>query len=133
MSAPTTAAPRQPDGYNPRMADQREHSGQFRVRVPVELHAALATETERQGVSLNTLIVALLAGGMGWRAAHPRPDETSTPPSRALPRETATCSHEAPLGARAEVRRRAPSDVSPAARPVERGGTRPVPLPAACL
>ena len=79
MSAPTTAAPRQPDGYNPRMADQREHSGQFRVRVPVELHAALAAEAERQGVSLNTLIVALLAGGLGWRAAHPRPDKTSNP------------------------------------------------------
>ena len=54
-----------PRGYNPRMADQREHSGQLRVPVPVELHAALAAEAERQGVSLNTLIVALLAGGIG--------------------------------------------------------------------
>jgi predicted HicB family RNase H-like nuclease len=34
----------------------------------VELHAALATEADRQGVSLNTLIVALLAGGIGWRS-----------------------------------------------------------------
>jgi predicted HicB family RNase H-like nuclease len=34
------------------------------------LHAALATEAERQGVSLNTLIVALLAGGIGWKPAH---------------------------------------------------------------
>jgi hypothetical protein len=64
--------------YNRRMADQREHSGQFRVRVPVELHAALAAEAERQGVSLNTLIVALLAGGIGWRAAHPRPGHAPT-------------------------------------------------------
>lgn len=45
------------------------HSGQFRVRVPVELHAALVAEAERQGVSLNTLIVALLSGGIGWKAA----------------------------------------------------------------
>jgi predicted HicB family RNase H-like nuclease len=37
------------------------------VRLPVELHAELAAEAERQGVSLNTLIVALLAGGIGWR------------------------------------------------------------------
>jgi HicB family len=65
-------------GYNPRIGDQRDHSGQFRVRVPVELHAALAAEAERQGVSLNTLIVALLAGGIGWRAATPRPNQAPT-------------------------------------------------------
>jgi predicted HicB family RNase H-like nuclease len=39
----------------------------LRVRLPAELHAALAAEAERQGVSLNTLLVALLAGGIGWR------------------------------------------------------------------
>jgi predicted HicB family RNase H-like nuclease len=44
-----------------------ERSGQFRVRLPVELHAALVAEAERQGVSLNTLVVALLAAGIGWR------------------------------------------------------------------
>jgi len=44
-----------------------EHSGQFRVRLPTDLHAALAAEAARQGVSLNTLIVALVAGGIGWR------------------------------------------------------------------
>ena len=42
-------------------------SGQLRVRLPVELHEALAAEAERQGVSLNTLIVALLAGGTGFK------------------------------------------------------------------
>jgi hypothetical protein len=41
-------------------------SGQLRVRLPSELHAALAVGAEDQGVSLNTLIVALLAGGIGW-------------------------------------------------------------------
>lgn len=44
-------------------------SGQTRVRLPVELHEALVVEAERQGVSLNTLIVALLAGGIGWKRA----------------------------------------------------------------
>ncbi len=38
------------------------------MRLPVDLHAALAAEADRQGVSLNTLIVALLAGGIGWRS-----------------------------------------------------------------
>lgn len=45
-----------------------ERSGQLRVRLPVELHALLAAEADRQSVSLNTLIVALLAGGIGWRS-----------------------------------------------------------------
>lgn len=44
-----------------------ERSGQLRVRLPVDLHAALAVEAEKQGTSLNTLLVALLAGGIGWR------------------------------------------------------------------
>jgi predicted HicB family RNase H-like nuclease len=44
-------------------------SGRLNLRLPVELHAELAVEAERQGVSLNTLIVSLLAGGMSWRAS----------------------------------------------------------------
>jgi predicted HicB family RNase H-like nuclease len=43
------------------------HSGQFRVRLPIALHEALVAEAERQGVSLNTLVVSLLAGGIGFR------------------------------------------------------------------
>ena len=37
------------------------HSGQFRLRLPRSLHARLAAEAEREGVSLNTLVVARLA------------------------------------------------------------------------
>lgn len=44
-----------------------EKSGKFIVRVPSDLHELLAAEAERQGVSLNTLVVALLAGGVGWK------------------------------------------------------------------
>ena len=44
-----------------------DRSGQFRVRLPTELHAALAAEAARQGVSLNTLVATLLAGGIGWK------------------------------------------------------------------
>jgi predicted HicB family RNase H-like nuclease len=35
--------------------------------MPSELHEALIREAERQGVSLNTLIVALLAGGIHFK------------------------------------------------------------------
>jgi predicted HicB family RNase H-like nuclease len=49
------------------MSSTTERSGQLRVRLPVELHTALAELAERQGVSLNTLIVALLAGAITYR------------------------------------------------------------------
>ena len=48
---------------------ESSYSGQFRVRLPVGLHMALAREAERQGVSLNTLVATTLAGALGWRAA----------------------------------------------------------------
>lgn len=40
---------------------RREYSGKFNVRVPKSLHAALASEAESEGVSLNQLVVAKLA------------------------------------------------------------------------
>lgn len=42
-------------------------SGKLITRLPVELHTLLAEEAERQKVSLNALIVGLLAGAIGWR------------------------------------------------------------------
>lgn len=42
-------------------------SGQFRVRVPVSMHETLVERARREGVSLNTLIVSLLAEGLGSR------------------------------------------------------------------
>lgn len=42
-------------------------SGKLNVRLPVDLHEALSREADAQGVSLNTLIVALLAGGLGFK------------------------------------------------------------------
>jgi hypothetical protein len=35
--------------------------------MPIELHAQLITEARRQDVSVNHLMVALLAGGVGFR------------------------------------------------------------------
>ena len=46
-----------------------EHSGQLRVRLPKSLHGRLADEAERDGVSLNTLIVTLLSLRAGEAAA----------------------------------------------------------------
>jgi predicted HicB family RNase H-like nuclease len=43
------------------LADKR-YSGEFRVRIPPQLHRALALEAAEQGVSLNRLASAKLAG-----------------------------------------------------------------------
>jgi predicted HicB family RNase H-like nuclease len=40
---------------------RREYSGKFNVRIPRSLHAALASEAEAEGVSLNQLVAAKLA------------------------------------------------------------------------
>jgi predicted HicB family RNase H-like nuclease len=45
----------------PPLADQ-EFSGEFRLRLPKELHRKLAVEAERNRTSLNTYCVCKLAG-----------------------------------------------------------------------
>ncbi len=42
------------------------------VRMPEGLHAELKTTAEKQGVSLNQLTVALLAGAISWRPGKTR-------------------------------------------------------------
>lgn len=44
-----------------------EHSGKFQVRLPVGLHGKLASVAADEGVSLNQLVTAILAEGVGWR------------------------------------------------------------------
>jgi hypothetical protein len=48
-------------------AQRREYSGRFNVRIPKSLHAALASEAEAEGVSLNQLVVAKLASPLQAR------------------------------------------------------------------
>lgn len=48
-------------------------SGKTNIRMPVGLHARLQDVAEEQGTSLNAIIVALLAGGVGWKPAAPPP------------------------------------------------------------
>lgn len=45
------------------------YGGQWRQRVPKSLHAALARRAQQEGVSLNMLVTALLAEGLGRRNA----------------------------------------------------------------
>ncbi len=42
-------------------------SGQWRQRVPRSLHTRLSAQAKREGVSLNTLVTALIAEGLGRR------------------------------------------------------------------
>ncbi|MCU1676642.1 MAG: HicB family [Frankiales bacterium] len=41
-------------------------SGKTQIRMPPALHEQLAAKATEQGVSLNALMVALLAGGIGF-------------------------------------------------------------------
>jgi|SRR5271170_2038340 len=45
------------------------YSGKWQLRAPKSLHRRLAERAEREGVSLNTLAVTLLAEGLGERSA----------------------------------------------------------------
>jgi predicted RNase H-like HicB family nuclease len=47
-----------------------EASGKFVARLPKSLHARLTARARQEGVSLNTLVLALLAEGLGHREAH---------------------------------------------------------------
>jgi len=50
------------------------HSGQFRVRLPRSLHARLVAQADREGVSLNMLMVSAAAQALGQReASAPKP------------------------------------------------------------
>jgi antitoxin HicB len=45
-------------------------SGKFVARVPKTIHAQLATRAKAEGVSLNTLVLAFIAEGLGRRENH---------------------------------------------------------------
>lgn len=42
-------------------------NGQTRIRMPIELHEDLIAEAERQNASLNTFMVSVLAGAVGFK------------------------------------------------------------------
>lgn len=53
----------------PKPSVTANYSGQWRMRVPRHLHAALALQAKEEGVSLNMLAATLLAEGVGKRIA----------------------------------------------------------------
>jgi predicted RNase H-like HicB family nuclease len=52
----------------PKPAVEAEYSGQLRLRMPRSLHAQLAVDADREGVSLNSLIVSRLSAFTGGYA-----------------------------------------------------------------
>jgi RNA polymerase sigma-B factor len=56
------------------------HSGRLLVRMPQSLHAELARTAEREGVSLNTLIIGALSAAVGWRDGASEKDERQPEP-----------------------------------------------------
>ena len=56
----------------PSIQPTESYSGKWQLRAPKSLHRRQAERAKREGVSLNTLAVTLLAEGLGERAAHER-------------------------------------------------------------
>ena len=54
--------------YVPEPDNEADFSGRVLLRMPAGLHAALSRHAEQEGSSLNQLLVALLAGAIGWGA-----------------------------------------------------------------
>jgi len=54
----------------PPPSDDQQYSGKWVVRTPKSLHHRLVDEARREGVSLNTLTVSLLAEGLGSKLGH---------------------------------------------------------------
>ena len=48
----------------------KRYSGQWRLRVPKSLHAALALRAQQEGVSLNLLAATILAEGLEHKRHH---------------------------------------------------------------
>jgi hypothetical protein len=75
MAAAPSATVEQPDEKS-----KPSPSGRLLLRMPAELHAALARTAEREGVSLNQFITTSLARRIGWGDAGrdaPAPEEAA--------------------------------------------------------
>ncbi|MBE7545128.1 MAG: type II toxin-antitoxin system HicB family antitoxin [Bryobacteraceae bacterium] len=57
----------------PKPGESTTASGQWRQRVPKSLHARLTARARQEGVSLNTLVTAMIAEGLGARQEKPKP------------------------------------------------------------
>jgi hypothetical protein len=64
-------------------AGEHSHSGRLLLRMPKPLHAELAAQSDRDGVSLNQWIVAALSRAVAGEQKPPDADR----PARGVPRE----------------------------------------------
>jgi predicted HicB family RNase H-like nuclease len=62
MVAETVADMHASEERVPKPLAEKHYSGEFRVRIPPELHRALAMQAAEQGISLNRLASVKLAG-----------------------------------------------------------------------
>lgn len=62
----------------PPPAEEPSASGRVLLRLPASLHERLAFEARQEGVSLNQLLVGLLAGAVGWRTGAAPTTERAT-------------------------------------------------------
>ncbi len=56
----------------PKPGESASASGEWRQRVPKSLHARLTARARQEGVSLNTLVTAMIAEGLGARQEKPK-------------------------------------------------------------
>jgi antitoxin HicB len=56
----------------PKPGESTIASGQWRQRVPKSMHARLTARARQEGVSLNTLVTAMIAEGLGARQEKPK-------------------------------------------------------------
>jgi hypothetical protein len=66
----------------PAREEEASHSGRLLLRMPQSLHAELAREAEREGVSLNGFITGALASAVSWRAERQERATPAPPRSR---------------------------------------------------
>ena len=76
-----------PDSECRPASDETEHSGRLLLRMPRGLHGQLAQQAEREGVSLNRLIVMRLSGSLSPGASSTVAHEAGEEPA-AKPRQS---------------------------------------------
>ena len=57
----------------PRAYEVAEYSGKFTLRVPRSLHRALSEAAQREGVSLNQLVLSMVSAAIGADPIRPNP------------------------------------------------------------
>jgi len=59
-----------------------DYSGQLRLRLPKTLHERISQMATAEGVSLNTMLLTLIAEGHGWRSANEEAANETKPRSK---------------------------------------------------